>query len=117
MTDIDQLDINFRGMSEKFGASDEKVLAKLNEEIRPLYCRMCYQCSGQCPRGMQVADTIRYLSYSDFYGQYALGRDHFQTLPEQVRAIRCADCSECAIKCPNGVHVQERLIRAQELFA
>ena len=117
MTNMDQLDINFRAMSEKFGASDEKVLAKLNEEIRPLYCRMCYQCGGQCPRGMQVADTIRYLSYSDFYGQYALGRDHFQTLPEQVRAIRCADCRECVIKCPNGVHVQERLVRAQELFA
>jgi len=117
MTDMDQLQINIRAMVEKFGAQDEKILAVLNEEVRPLYCRMCYQCSGQCPQGMRVADTIRYLSYSDFYGQYALGREHFQALPEQVRAIRCADCSECVIKCPNGVHVQDRLVRAQELFA
>ena len=42
---------------------------------------------------MQVADTIRYLSYSDFYGQYALGREHFQALPEEVRAVRCGDCA------------------------
>jgi len=117
MTDTDQLEENFRAMSEPFGAQEEKLLAAINEDVRPLYCRMCYKCSGQCPQGMQVANTIRYLSYSDFYGQYALGREHFQSLPEQVRAIRCADCGECAIKCPNGVHVRERLSRAQELFA
>ncbi len=117
MTDMDQLEINFRAMSERYGPSDQRVLAKLNEEIRPLYCRMCYQCSGQCPQGMRVAEAIRYLSYSDFYGQYALGREHFQRLPDSIRAIRCGECSECAVKCPNGVHVQERLSRAQELFA
>ncbi len=117
MTDMDQLEINVRAMSEKFSAQDEKILARLSEEIRPLYCRMCYQCAGQCPQGMQVADTLRYLSYSDFYGQYALGREHFQALPDQVRAIRCGDCNECVVKCPNGVRVHERLIRAQEMFA
>jgi predicted aldo/keto reductase-like oxidoreductase len=117
MTDMDQLEINFRAMSEKFGAQDEKILAALNEEIRPLYCRMCYQCDGHCPKGVPVPDTLRYLSYSDAYGQFALGREHFLALPAQVRAIRCGDCTECAIHCPNGVRVQERLIRAQELFA
>jgi len=117
MTDMDQLDINLRAMSEKLAPADEKVLALLNEEIRPLYCRMCHQCSGQCPKGVPVSDTIRYLSYSDFYGQFALGREHFLALSEEVRAVRCGDCTECAIQCPNGVHVQERLIRAQELFA
>lgn len=117
MTDMDQLEENFRAMSEPFSAQDEKLLAAIDENVRPLYCRMCHQCSGQCPQGMRVADTIRYLSYNDFYGQYALGREHYQTLPESVRAIRCADCSECVIQCPNGVHVQERLVRAQELFA
>jgi predicted aldo/keto reductase-like oxidoreductase len=117
MTDMDQLDVNLRAMSESFSAADEKLLAAINEEIRPLYCRMCHQCSGKCPHGVPVADTIRYLSYADFYGQFALGREHFLALPEQVRAVRCADCSACAIQCPNGVRVQERLIRAQELFA
>ncbi len=117
MTDIDQLEINFRAMSERFGPADEKVLALLNEEIRPLYCRMCYQCAGQCPKGVPVADTLRYLSYLDFYGQYALAREHFQALPEQVQSIRCSDCSACAVRCPNGVHVQERLIRAQDWLA
>jgi predicted aldo/keto reductase-like oxidoreductase len=117
MTDVDQLEANFRAMSEPFSAADEKLLAQINEDVRPLYCRMCHQCSGQCPKGVPVADTIRYLSYADFYGQFALGREHFLALPEEARAVRCRDCGSCEVKCPNGVHVAERLVRAQELFA
>ena len=117
MTDIDQLEANFRAMSEPFTAADEKLLAQIDEDIRPLYCRMCHQCSGQCPKGVRVADTIRYLSYADFYGQFALGREHFLALPEEARAVRCRDCDACEVKCPNGVHVAERLVRAQDLFA
>jgi len=117
MTDIDQLEANFRAMSEPFSAADEKLLARIDQDIRPLYCRMCYQCSGQCPKGVPVAETIRYLSYADFYGQFALGREHFLALPEEARAVRCRDCGACEVKCPNGVHVAERLVRAQELFA
>ena len=117
MTDMDQLEMNVRAMSEKFGAEDEKLLAVLNEEVRPYYCRLCHHCSGKCPKGLPVADTIRFLSYADFYGQFALGREHFQQLSEEVRNVRCSDCSTCSIHCPNGVHVPERLIRAQELFA
>jgi predicted aldo/keto reductase-like oxidoreductase len=116
MTDVDQLEANFRAMSEPFSAADEKLLAQINEDVRPLYCRMCHQCSGQCPKGVPVADTIRYLSYADFYGQFALGREHFLALPEEARAVRCRDCGSCEVKCPNGVHVAERLVRAQDLF-
>lgn len=117
MTDMEQLEENFRAMSEPFGASDEKVLAGINENIRPLYCRMCYRCEGQCPKGAAIPDTIRYLSYSDFYGQFALGREHFASLPNAARAVRCGECASCSVVCPNGVHVQERMTRAQEMFA
>ena len=115
--DMEQLERNFRAMAEPFAAADEKVLARIDEDIRPLYCRMCQQCSGQCPKGVAIPETIRYLSYADFYGQFALGREHFLALPEEARAVRCEDCASCPVRCPNGVHVAERLIRAQNLFA
>lgn len=117
MTDMDQLEENFRAMSEPFGAEDEKLLAGINEDVRPLYCRMCHECTGQCPKGAAIPETIRYLSYADFYGQFTLGREHFAALPEQARSIRCGDCDSCSVRCPNGVHVAERMIRAQEMFA
>lgn len=116
MTDMEQLEENFRAMAEPFTPTDEKILVAINEQIRPLYCRMCYRCTGQCPKGAAVPETLRYLSYADFYGQFALGREHFAQLPESARNVRCRDCAVCAVRCPNGVHVAERMIRAQELF-
>jgi predicted aldo/keto reductase-like oxidoreductase len=117
MVDNEQLQENFRAMSEPLNGTEEKLLADLNEEIRPLYCRMCYRCTGQCPKGAAIPETIRYLSYADFYGQFGLGREHFMALPEEARQVRCGECGSCAVQCPNGVRVSERMIRAQELFA
>ena len=116
MTDMEQLEMNFRAMAEPYGSAEEKLLARIDDQIRPLYCRMCNQCDGQCPQGVMIPETIRSLAYADFYGQFALGRERFLALPEQTRSVRCGDCGSCRVKCPNGVHVQERLTRAQELF-
>ena len=70
MTDMDQLDENLKAMSVPFGEDDETTLAAQLEHIRPMYCRTCGQCDGVCPRGLPVADVLRYLSYADGYGQY-----------------------------------------------
>jgi predicted aldo/keto reductase-like oxidoreductase len=117
MVDMDQLETNLRALTEPFSAEDARILARLDEEVRPLYCRMCNQCSGQCPRGVRVPETLRYLAYADFYGQYALGRGEFLKLPPEARQARCADCASCVVRCPNGVRVAERLAKAQAWFA
>jgi predicted aldo/keto reductase-like oxidoreductase len=112
----DMLDMNFKAMTEKFTPEDQKVLVARNEEVRPYYCRMCFQCTGQCPKGVPVPDELRILAYADFYNDFLRAQTHFQGLPEEVQAIRCSDCSVCAVKCPNGVRVAERLIRAQAML-
>jgi predicted aldo/keto reductase-like oxidoreductase len=117
MKTIAELEMNFRAMSEPYTPSDEKLLYVMNEKIRPSYCRMCYQCSGKCPQGLPITDMLRFLAYNDYCGNYHQARMSFMELPKEIRAVRCSDCSECSIQCPNGVHVQERLIRAQELLA
>ncbi len=113
----EELEINFRAMTEKFTPEDEKLLFARNEQIRELYCRMCFQCKGKCPKGVPVADELRFLAYNDFKGNFHEARESFWDLPRSIRSIRCADCAECVVKCPNGVKVHERLIRAQELLA
>jgi predicted aldo/keto reductase-like oxidoreductase len=117
MQTIEELEMNFRAMSEPFTPADEKLLYVMNEQIRPLYCRMCYECSGKCPKGMPVTDVMRFLAYNDFCGNYHQARLKFRELPQEVRDVSCSDCGTCAIECPNGVHVQDRLVRAQELLA
>jgi predicted aldo/keto reductase-like oxidoreductase len=117
MQKIPELEMNFRAMSEPYLPADEKLLYVRNEQIRPDYCRMCYECKGQCPKGMPVTDVLRFLAYNDFAGNFHQALANFRGLEREIRDIRCSDCSECAIKCPNGVHVQARLTRAQQLLA
>ena len=117
MKTIEELEMNFRAMSEPYTPKDEKMLYVMNEMIRPDYCRMCYECKDKCPKGMPVTDVLRFLAYHDFAGNFHQAAMKFRELPQEVREIRCAECSSCSIQCPNGVHVQDRLARAQELLA
>jgi len=117
MTDHDQLEENLKAMAGPLTETEEKLLAAQLERIAPLYCRMCGECEGTCARGLPVADLLRYLSYAEGYGQFALGREHFLALPAEVASVRCQDCSGCTVNCPSGINVPSRLARAQELFA
>jgi predicted aldo/keto reductase-like oxidoreductase len=117
MTDIDQLEQNFAVMAQPFTAADQKILTARLEEISPYFCRMCGTCAGQCPKGLPVADMVRFVMYADGYGQYPLGRENFLRMSAEQQAVRCGECSNCVVKCPHGVTVSERMMRAQELFA
>jgi hypothetical protein len=117
MTDMDQLDENLRAMSEKFSPADEKILTAHLDRIKPLYCRFCGECDGACVKGLQVADTLRILTYADGYGQFSLARERFNELPSHHATVRCGDCTACTVNCPHGVQVSARIARAQELFA
>ena len=117
MTDMDQFEENFKAFAQPFSAADEKILALQLDHIRPMYCRMCGECEGQCRKGLPVADVLRFLTYADGYGQFALGRERFLELDAEHTAVRCGDCPGCTVQCPYGVHVAQRLIRAQDLFA
>jgi predicted aldo/keto reductase-like oxidoreductase len=116
MADREQLEENIRAMERPFSEEDRKLLAAHLERIGPLLCRMCGACDGGCPKGLPVSDLVRSVTYAEGYGVYAMGRERFDRLPPVVRQVRCAGCRSCAVRCPNGVRVRERLLRAQELY-
>jgi len=117
MRDREALDENMRAMTEPLRPEEERLLGVQLGRVGPLVCRMCGSCDGVCPRGLPVADMVRYVMYADGYGDRPMGQCHFDALPERLRAVRCAGCTDCAVRCPNGVRVRERVIRAYELFA
>jgi len=116
MTSHDEFEENLRAMAEPYTQKDEQLLTARLEDIGPLYCRMCGACGGVCERGVPVADVLRFLTYAEGYGQFALGRENFLALGPEVAAVRCADCERCTVRCPYGVQVAARLRCAQELF-
>ncbi len=115
--DNDELQDNAQAMAVPFADSDQTLLSAQLDYIRPLYCRMCGECNGKCAKGVPVADVLRFLTYAEGYGEYALGREHFLALSERIRGVRCGDCATCTVECPHGVQVATRLSRAQSLFA
>jgi len=117
MTDMDQLDENLTAMANPLSASDKQILTAHLDSIRPIYCRMCGKCDGACQKALPVADILRFLTYADGYGQFALGRERFLELSAAHQSVRCGDCAVCTVNCPHGVRVSDRISRAQELFA
>lgn len=113
---ITELEMNVRAMNEPYTHQDEKMLYTHNETIRPDYCRMCYECKGKCPKGVPVTDELRFLAYYDFGSNLGQAQENYRSLPDATRSVNCSDCSSCVIECPNGVDVQNRLIRAQEIL-
>ena len=117
MTDMDQLEENLKAMKDPFSAADEKLLVSQRDFIRAMYCNMCGECDDTCAKGLPVAEILRGLMYAEGYRQFALGREHFLHLASRGASARCADCTECTVQCPFGVHVAARVQYAQELFA
>jgi predicted aldo/keto reductase-like oxidoreductase len=117
MRDREALAENMRVMAEPLRPEEEKLLGAQLGQVGPLVCRMCGSCDGACPQGLPVADLVRYVMYAEGYGDYRMGRAHFDALPGRLRTLRCTDCGQCAVRCPNGVHVRERVTLAHEIFA
>jgi hypothetical protein len=117
MTSHDQFEDNVRAMAEPYTEQDERLLTAQLLDIGPKYCRMCGACGGVCERGVPVADVLRFLTYAEGYGQFALAREEFLKLGSDIAAVRCADCEHCTVQCPYGVQVAARVGRAQEWFA
>jgi aryl-alcohol dehydrogenase-like predicted oxidoreductase len=115
--DLDQLQENWNALSTPYTPQDAQILAQQLKHVNPLYCRGCLKCEGTCAQGLPVHDLIRFAMYADGYGEFALGRERFQELSQEVQSVRCSDCSTCTVQCPHGVNVAGRCSLAQEWFA
>ncbi len=113
MTDMDQLAENLEAMSGTYSEKDARLLAAYTDQVRPVLCRMCGACDGNCPQGTQVADVVRSIMYAEGYGRYEMGEATFR---ESGGAPQCGECRACTVQCPNGIDIAERMHRARQLF-
>jgi predicted aldo/keto reductase-like oxidoreductase len=117
MTNHDELDENLRAMAEPYTEKDEDLLTARLATSGPIYCRMCGSCGGVCEKGVPVPDVLRFLTYAEGYGQFALARERFLEMPPPARDVRCRDCTSCSFRCAYRVAVRDRLTQAQEMLA
>jgi aryl-alcohol dehydrogenase-like predicted oxidoreductase len=117
MPTFQQLEENIGAVTSSMTKAEQAEFERAVAKASPGACRLCGSCTGQCPRGVQVADVVRCSLYNDGYGDRSRAVDLYRALPASVNAARCADCAECAVVCPWGVPVRSRMESAHVRFA
>ncbi len=100
-------------MAEPYTEKEAALPTARLESIGPSYCRMCGSCGGVCEKGVAVPDVLRFLTYAEAYGQFALARERFLEMPQAARDARCRDFRSCSFTCAYGVEVRDRRAHAQ----
>ncbi|MDW8343572.1 MAG: aldo/keto reductase [Verrucomicrobiae bacterium] len=98
--------------------ADRAALMRYAEQTRCGYCAGCdHICGAALPPELRVADTLRFLTYHDAYGDRAKARMLFARLPESARHWEHVDFTTAAGLCPNGVNLPALMRRAAEVLA
>jgi predicted aldo/keto reductase-like oxidoreductase len=99
-------------------ARDARYLETVAAAVGPRYCRPgCGACHDACPRGVPVADILRYKMYFEDYGEEKFAMQRYALVPAGARPSRCAGCeAPCEAACPYGLRVRDRLSEADRLL-
>ncbi|MCL4693665.1 MAG: 4Fe-4S dicluster domain-containing protein, partial [Candidatus Hydrogenedentes bacterium] len=80
-------------------------------------CRLCQECLGTCPLGVDIPTVNRSLMYADGYNDYGLAQETYARLPLHVSAAACTNCETCTAQCVKGLNIPANMARAKTLFA
>ncbi len=91
-------------------AADLRLLKRYADRQQHLQCRYgCGECSGACPEGVSIAETLRTRMYERDYEDLAFAKAEYRGV--QPNASACQDCSHqsCASACVYGLPLAEIL--------
>lgn len=112
MTTFEQLDFNFRAMSDiALSASEERELLGSAQMQHGAYCQNCRLCTSTCPQGVEIPVLMRAYMYAEVYGNLIQAGTTLDELPEDRSLRACGDCGRCAAVCANGIKIESRLRR------
>jgi len=118
MQNLDQLNENTQVMGLlKLSKVDKQILSQYGKAIASVHCSTCGGCKGTCPKGVRIPDVNRCLMYAEGYGDMELAFEAYSTLPRELTAAACTDCTTCVAKCVNGIDIASRMRDARAMFA
>jgi len=119
MEDLKQLRENLAAAVDKakLGQLDRDALDRYAEATRPYACHGCdHLCGAAVAAPVQIAKTLRSLTYHDAYRDPEKARRVFNELPEQARRLGDVDFSGATAACPHGVDVAALMKRASQVL-
>lgn len=97
--------------------ADRAALMQYAAQTRCGYCAGCdHICGAALPPDIRVADTLRFLTYHDAYGDPEKARMLFARLPPAARHWEHVDFTAAARLCPNGVNLPALMQRAAQVL-
>ncbi|MFC1539312.1 aldo/keto reductase [Candidatus Latescibacterota bacterium] len=107
-------------MKMELAYDEKRSLRRYSENIKGHYCcglAGCTGCRNKCPKGVQVNEINRCLGYVYGYGNLELARENYERLEPSTKLDNCSDCTECKVKCINGLNLTENINRARSIFS
>jgi aryl-alcohol dehydrogenase-like predicted oxidoreductase len=100
-------------VGSKLAAREADMLRRYAGEMADKYCRFCRCCERRCPRGVAIADVMRYDMYFAYYAEEREAMRQYGALPGGRTAESCAGCEGlCDSGCPFRRRVHAELVAA-----
>jgi aryl-alcohol dehydrogenase-like predicted oxidoreductase len=113
ITSFDQIREATAAVGSRLGEAEAEMLHRYAREMHDRYCRFCRTCEGHCPRGVAVADVMRYAMYFSSYGREKEAMRLYAALPPERSAAACDGCAApCQGACPFGRAVRAEMAAA-----
>ena len=110
MTTFEQMDLNFKVMSDlALSEAEKKALQLASMQRGILYCRDCRTCIASCPRDVEIPTLMRAYMYAEGYRNHIQARMTVAELPDHCGIKVCQNCSSCAATCRYGINISQRL--------
>ena len=97
--------------------AEQKELLEMYASIADRdYCRMCETCNQFCPKGVAIADILRFRMYYKNYGRRDYAKNLYNELADCQKVTQCEGCRLCEKNCPNQLAVVEKLQEAASIL-
>jgi predicted aldo/keto reductase-like oxidoreductase len=117
LTKLNDVVEDCRAVGKRLTAAQEQLLELYAAAATRDYCRMCETCMPSCPKGIPIADILRFRMYYKNYGHHDDARELYGNLAPQRQATACDGCGQCEQACPNRLAIREKIQEAHGLLA
>jgi len=102
--------------ARKLTAEQNELLDMYADIAGKDYCRMCETCNQFCPRGVAIADILRFRMYYKNYGRRDYAKNLYNELADCQKVTQCDGCRLCERSCPNQLAIFEKLQEAASIL-
>ncbi len=116
MVTFDILEENLGASGTALAGAEKNALLEHVARHSCRYCRMCGQCSTACPKGIAIADILRYNLYYQEHGKKTLAKIKYRQLAPEQNVSACDQCNQCIPVCPHHLPIPQLLLASQHML-